>query len=51
MSTRGAHSWVCMTPTGRPLCTSMVSSALSVVRVRTIASKDFQSRAARPVPP
>ena len=51
MSTRGAHSWVCMTPTGRPDCTSMVSSALRVVRVRTIASNDLQSRAARPVPP
>ena len=37
--------------TGRPLCTSIVSSALSVVSVRTMASKDFQSRAARPVPP
>ena len=24
--TRGAHSWVCITPTGRPDCTSMVSS-------------------------
>ena len=51
MSTRGAHSWVCITPTGRPDCTSIVSSCLRVVSVRTIASKDFQSRAARPVPP
>ena len=51
MSTRGAHSWVCMTPTGRPLCTRSVSSRSSVVRVRTIASKERQSRAARPVPP
>ncbi len=30
MSTRGAHSWVRMTPTGLPDCTSIVSSALSV---------------------
>ena len=26
MSTRGAHSWVCITPTGRPDWTSIVSS-------------------------
>src|SRR5665811_1293873 len=51
MITRGAHSWVRITPTGRPDWTSMVSSFSSVVRVRTIASKDFQSRAALPVPP
>ena len=51
MITRGAHSWVRITPTGRPDCTSMVSSASSVVRVRTMASKERQSRAARPVPP
>ena len=30
MSTRGAHSWVRMTPTGRPDWTSIVSSASSV---------------------
>src|SRR5664279_5863072 len=35
----------------RPDWTSMVSSFSSVVSVRTIASKDFQSRAALPVPP
>ncbi len=51
MSTRGAHSCVCMTPTGRPDCTSIVSSAFNVSSVRTIASKLRQSRAARPVPP
>jgi hypothetical protein len=51
MSTRGAHSCVRITPTGRPDCTSIVSSSASVVRVRTIASKLLQSRAARPVPP
>src|SRR5689334_16511431 len=49
--TRGAHSWVCITPTGRPDWTSMVSSAFSVVSVRTIASNEFQSRAALPEPP
>ena len=36
---------------GRPDCTSIVSSPASVVRVRTIASNEAQSRAARPVPP
>jgi len=51
MSTRGAHSWVRMTPTGLPDWTSIVSSPASVVSVRTIASNDRQSRAARPVPP
>ncbi len=51
MSTRGAHSWVRSTPTGRPDWTSIVSSSASVVSVRTIASKLRQSRAARPVPP
>ncbi len=51
MSTLGAHSWVRNTPTGRPDWTSRVSSPSSVVRVRTIASKLGQSRAARPVPP
>jgi hypothetical protein len=51
ISTRGAHSWVRITPTGRPDWTSIVSSSLSVVRVRTIASKLPQSRAALPVPP
>ena len=39
ISTRGAHSWVRSTPTGRPDCTSIVSSCSSVVRVRTMASK------------
>ena len=39
-STRGAHSWVRNTPTGRPDWTSIVSSCSSVVSVRTIASKD-----------
>ena len=51
ISTRGAHSWVRSTPTGRPDCTSSVSSSPSVVSVRTSASNDAQSRAARPVPP
>ena len=51
MSTRGAHSWVRNTPTGRPDCTSIVSSSSSVVSVRTIAWNDGQSRAALPVPP
>ncbi len=51
ISTRGAHSWVCITPTGRPDWTSMVSSCLRVCRVRTIASYERQSRAALPVPP
>src|SRR3954451_24055893 len=51
ISTRGAYSCVCITPTGRPDCTSMVSSSLSVVSVRTIASNEFQSRAALPEPP
>ena len=36
---------------GRPDCTSIVSSASRSVSVRTIASKLRQSRAARPVPP
>jgi len=51
ISTRGAHSWVRMTPTGRPLCTSSVSSSLRSVSERMIASYDGQSRAAFPVPP
>ena len=51
MSTRGAHSCVCMIPTGRPDCTSNVSSPRSEVSDRTIASNDGQSRAALPVPP
>ncbi len=51
MSTRGAHSWVRITPTGLPDCTSIVSSSRRVVRVRTSAWKLGQSRAARPVPP
>ncbi len=36
---------------GRPDCTSIVSSSASVVSVCTMASKLRQSRAARPVPP
>jgi hypothetical protein len=51
ISTRGAHSCVRITPTGRPDCTSIVSSSRRSVSVRTIASKLRQSRAARPVPP
>ena len=51
MSTRGAHSCVRMTPTGRPDCTSSVSSSRRSVSVRTMASYDGQSRAALPVPP
>ena len=51
MSTRGAHSCVRSTPTGLPDCTSIVSSSARVVRVRTMASNERQSRAARPVPP
>ncbi len=51
INTRGAHSWVCSTPTGRPDCTNIVSSAFNVVSVRTRASKLRQSRAALPVPP
>ena len=51
ISTRGAHSWVRSTPTGRPDCTSSVSSCRRSVRVRQMASKLAQSRAARPVPP
>ena len=51
ISTRGAHSWVRMTPTGLPDWTSLVSSSRSDVRVATMASNDCQLRAARPVPP
>jgi hypothetical protein len=51
MSTRGAHSWVRKTPTGRPDCTSIVSSLSNVDSVRTSAWNDGQSRAALPVPP
>ena len=51
MSTRGAHSCVRNTPTGLPDCTSIVSSSASPRRVRTMASKASQLRAARPVPP
>jgi hypothetical protein len=51
MSTRGAHSWVRKTATGRPLWTSIVSSSPRVLSVRTSASYDGQSRAALPVPP
>src|SRR6185437_2941168 len=51
ISTRGAHSCVRITPTGRPDCTSIVSSSFKVCKVATIASNEFQSRAAFPVPP
>jgi hypothetical protein len=51
MSTRGAHSWVRSTPTGLPDWTSRVSSDSRSCRVRTIASKAPQLRAARPEPP
>jgi hypothetical protein len=51
ISTRGAHSWVRMTPTGLPDWTSIVSSSRSSVSVRTIASNAGHDRAARPVPP
>ena len=51
ISTRGAHSWVRITPTGLPDCTSIVSSSPSVVSVRTSASYASQLRAALPVPP
>jgi hypothetical protein len=51
ISTRGAHSWVRSTPTGRPDCTSSVSSTFSSVSSRVIAWKLGQSRAALPVPP
>ena len=51
ISTRGASGCVVNTPTGFPDCTSSVSSSPSVVRVRQMASKDAQSRAAFPVPP
>ena len=37
MSTRGAHSWVRITPTGLPDWTSIVSSSASVVSVRSMA--------------
>src|SRR3712207_6872199 len=48
ISTRGAHSCVRSTPTGRPDCTSSVSSPPRVSSSRTIAWYDGQSRAARP---
>ena len=51
MSTRGAHSWVRITPTGFPDWTSSVSSPCRSSRLRTIASKAGQLRAARPEPP
>ena len=51
ISTRGAHSWVRITPTGLPLCTSSVSSSSSVVSARTMASYASHDRAALPVPP
>ena len=51
MSTRGAHAWVRITPTGLPDCTSSVSSSSRSRRVRTMASYASQLRAALPVPP
>src|SRR4051812_6813747 len=51
ISTRGAHSCVRNTPTGRPDWTSIVSSSASVSSVATRARNDGQSRAAFPVPP
>ena len=51
ISTRGAHSWVRITPTGFPDWTSIVSSSSSVRRVATRASYASQLRAALPVPP
>ena len=51
MSTRGAISWVRVTPTGLPDCTSRVSSSRRSPRQATMASKQSQERAARPVPP
>ncbi len=51
ISTRGAHSWVRITPTGLPDCTSSVSSSSRSRSVRTSASYAGQLRAALPVPP
>ena len=51
MSTRGAHSWVRITPTGLPDWTSSVSSSRKSCSDATIASKAAQLRAARPEPP
>jgi hypothetical protein len=51
ISTRGAHSWVRITPTGRPEATSIVSSPPRVSSVLMSAWNDGQSRAAFPVPP
>src|SRR5277367_2796615 len=51
MSTRGASACVGNTPTGLPDCTSKVSSSVKVFKVSTMRSKQFQSRAARPMPP
>src|SRR6476646_7118723 len=51
ISTRGAHSWVRITPTGLPDCTSSVSSSSRSRRLARIASYAGQVRAALPVPP
>src|ERR1035441_9076489 len=50
-STRGDSGCVRKMPTGRPDCTSSVSSLASDSSARTMAWKLGQSRAARPVPP
>ena len=51
ISTRGAHSWVFITPTGLPDCTSIVSSGSRSRSVASSASYASQVRAALPVPP
>src|ERR1700760_485674 len=51
ISTRGAHSWVLMTPTGLPDCTSNVSSSAGSRSGASGASCAGQVRAALPVPP
>src|SRR6202048_1918591 len=51
ISTRGASACVGNTPTGLPDCTSKVSSSVRLFSVSTMRSKQFQSRAARPMPP
>src|SRR3989449_5500871 len=51
MSTRGAHSCVRKIPTGLPDWMSRVSSDSKACRLRTMASKQAQLRAALPVPP
>src|SRR5439155_4681964 len=51
ISTRGAHSCVRKIPTGFPDWMRSVSSDSKACRLRTIASKHAQLRAALPVPP